>query len=50
MTFRRKRALDGLDRDIRAHIDRETQDNVERGSRRRKHVVRRCSRVETSHW
>ena len=31
MTFRRKRALDGLDRDIRAHIDRETQDNVERG-------------------
>ena len=28
---RRKRALDGLDQDIRDHIERETQDNVDRG-------------------
>ena len=26
-----RRALDGLDRDIRDHIERETQDNIERG-------------------
>ena len=26
----RKRALEGLDQDIRDHIERETQDNVER--------------------
>ena len=29
--IRRKRALDGLDQDIRDHIERETQDNIERG-------------------
>ena len=28
---RRRRALDGLDEDIRDHIDRETQDNIDRG-------------------
>ena len=28
---RRKRALDGLDQDIHNHIERETQDNIERG-------------------
>jgi putative ABC transport system permease protein len=28
---RRKRALDGLGQDIRDHIDRETQDNIDRG-------------------
>jgi predicted permease len=28
---RTKRALEGLDRDIRDHIERETQDNIERG-------------------
>ena len=28
---RRRRALDGLDRDIRDHIERETQDNLDRG-------------------
>jgi predicted permease len=28
---RRKRALDGLDDDIRDHIERETQDNIDRG-------------------
>ena len=28
---RRRRALDGLEDDIRDHIDRETQDNVDRG-------------------
>jgi predicted permease len=28
---RTKRALDGLDNDIRDHIERETQDNIERG-------------------
>ena len=27
---RRKRALDELDQDIRDHIERETQDNIER--------------------
>jgi hypothetical protein len=26
-----KRPLDGLDDDIREHIDRETQDNIDRG-------------------
>ena len=30
-SVRGTRAMDGLDRDIRDHIDRETQDNVERG-------------------
>jgi putative ABC transport system permease protein len=29
--FRRKRALDGLDQDIHDHIERETQDNIEKG-------------------
>ena len=29
--IRRKRALDGLDQDILNHIERETQDNIERG-------------------
>ena len=29
--LRRRRALDGLDEDIRDHIERETQDNIERG-------------------
>ena len=29
--IRRKRALDGLDQDIHNHIERETQDNIERG-------------------
>ena len=29
--FRRNRALDGLDQDIDNHIERETQDNIERG-------------------
>jgi len=28
---RRARALENLDRDIRDHIERETQDNIERG-------------------
>jgi hypothetical protein len=28
---RRRRALDGLDRDIRDHLERETQDNLDRG-------------------
>ncbi|HEV3410016.1 MAG TPA: ABC transporter permease, partial [Chthoniobacterales bacterium] len=28
---RRRRALDGLDEDIRDHIERETQDNIDRG-------------------
>src|SRR5438270_12245072 len=28
---RRKRMMEGLDEDIREHIERETQDNVERG-------------------
>ena len=28
---RRKRALENLDRDIRDHIERETEDNIERG-------------------
>jgi hypothetical protein len=28
---RRRRALDGIDQDIRDHIERETQDNIERG-------------------
>jgi hypothetical protein len=28
---RARRALDGLDDDIRDHIDRETQDNIDRG-------------------
>ena len=28
---RRKRALDGLGHDIRDHIERETQDNIEKG-------------------
>jgi putative ABC transport system permease protein len=28
---RAKRALNGLDDDIRAHIERETQDNLDRG-------------------
>ena len=28
---RRKRALDGLGQDIRDHIDRETQDNIDKG-------------------
>ena len=31
MIGRRKRALDGLDEDIRDHIERETQDNIARG-------------------
>jgi predicted permease len=31
MTIRGKRALDGLDEDIREHIERETQDNIDRG-------------------
>jgi putative ABC transport system permease protein len=30
---RRKRALENLDRDIRDHIERETEDNIERGMR-----------------
>jgi len=29
--MRRKRMLQGLDEDIREHIARETQDNIERG-------------------
>ena len=29
--IRRKRALDGLDQDIHNHLERETQDNIERG-------------------
>src|SRR5919198_3784932 len=29
--LRGRRALDGLDQDIRDHIERETQDNIERG-------------------
>jgi predicted permease len=29
--LRRRRAFDGLDQDIRDHIERETQDNIERG-------------------
>ncbi len=28
---RRKRVLEDLDQDIRDHIERETQDNIERG-------------------
>ena len=28
---RRKRMMEGLDEDLREHIDRETQDNIERG-------------------
>src|SRR5688572_6230315 len=28
---RRRRALDSLDQDIRDHIERETQDNIDRG-------------------
>jgi hypothetical protein len=28
---RRKRMLEDLDQDIRDHIERETQDNIERG-------------------
>ena len=28
---RRKRMMEGLDEDIREHIERETQDNIERG-------------------
>lgn len=28
---RRRRALDGIDQDIRDHIERETEDNIERG-------------------
>jgi hypothetical protein len=28
---RRKRMLDDLDEDIREHIERETQDNIDRG-------------------
>jgi hypothetical protein len=28
---RRKRMMDDLDQDIREHIERETQDNLERG-------------------
>ncbi|HEY6292995.1 MAG TPA: permease prefix domain 1-containing protein [Terriglobia bacterium] len=28
---RRKKLLEGLDQDIRDHIDRETQDNINRG-------------------
>src|SRR5262245_33315405 len=28
---RRRRALDDLDRDMRDHIERETQDNIDRG-------------------
>ena len=31
MKWRRKRMLEGLDEEIRAHIERETQDNVDRG-------------------
>ena len=31
MRGRRKRMLEGLDQDIREHIERETQDNIERG-------------------
>jgi putative ABC transport system permease protein len=30
-SLRRRRALDGLDQDIRDHLERETQDNIERG-------------------
>ena len=29
--MRRRRALDGLDEDIKDHLDRETQDNIDRG-------------------
>ena len=28
---RRKRMMEDLDRDIREHIERETQDNIDRG-------------------
>src|SRR5213078_2723774 len=28
---RRKRMMEGLDEDLRGHIERETQDNIERG-------------------
>ena len=31
MVRRRKRALDGLGQDIRDHIERETQDNIDKG-------------------
>src|SRR5436190_4903282 len=33
-SLRGRRALDGLDQDIRDHIERETQDNIERGMAR----------------
>ena len=29
--MRRRRALDGLDQDIKDHLDRETEENIERG-------------------
>ena len=31
MAIRGKHALDGLDHDIREHIEQETQDNIDRG-------------------
>ncbi len=47
---RRKRMLEELDQDIRDHIERETQDNIERGmppEEERKRVMRRCASSAT---
>lgn len=39
---RARRALDGLDDEIRDHIERETQDNLTGGWHQTRHIVRRC--------
>jgi len=38
----RKRMLEDLDKDIRDHLERETQDNTSAGCHRRKRAMRLC--------
>ncbi len=49
---RTKRMLEDLDQDIREHIERETQDNIERGMpaecRRKKRVTQLCGSLAIS--
>ena len=50
---RRRRSLDGLDEDIRDHLERETQDNIDRGmtpDEARAAAVRAFGNVTIARW
>ena len=46
----RRRSLDGLDEDIRDYIERETQDNIDRGMTPTRRATRRGAPSATSRW